>query len=136
MSSITLPNVSKTYFQHKVLSKFKGQPTYKSLQILTTELKANGSSAPSTIGGGHYSHLGLIVAANKYATLANTIPWVTPDHPGPFTPPASGTAAQIDAAKDVWRDLKFSIDIAHATSKALFAQVVESITTWSKHWGS
>ena len=127
MSSLKLPNVSETYFQHKVLTKLQGQPTYESLQILMTELKANASSVPSIIGGGHYGHLGLIVTADKYATLANTIPWVTPDHPGSFTPPAGGTAAQIDAAKDVWRDLKFSFDIAQATSKALIAQMVESI---------
>ena len=87
MWSIELPiaNVSERYFQHKVLSKLQCQPTYESLQILTTELKGNATSVPSTIGGGHYGHLGLILSADKYATLANTTPWVTPDRPGPFT---------------------------------------------------
>jgi hypothetical protein len=47
--------------------------------------------------------------------------------PGPFAPPANGTGPQLEAAKDVWRELKLSFDLCQATEKALIAQIVESI---------
>ena len=110
--SISLPSVNDTYFQHKVLTRVHGQPTYKTLQtLLTTKIKANASSVPSTLGGGQYGHLRLILSAARYATLANTVPWVSPPNPGPFAPPAGGTGPQIEAAKDVWRELKLSFEL-------------------------
>jgi hypothetical protein len=125
--STSLPSVNDTYFQHKVLTRVHGQPTYETLQTLATEIKANASSVPSTLGGGQYGHLGLILSTDRYATLANTVPWVSPPNPGPFDPPANGTGPQIEAAKDVWRELKLSFDLCQATEKALIAQIVESI---------
>jgi hypothetical protein len=92
-------------------------------------LKANASLVPSTIGGGLCSHLGLLISVDKYATLADATPWETPGHPGPFKPPAGGTAAQIEAAKDVWRQQHFTFALCQATSKALITQVVESINS-------
>ena len=125
--SSRIPSVKDTYFQHKVLTRLHGQPVYESLQTLLTELKANASSVPTTIGGGLYGHLGLILSDVRYATLPNTVPWVSPANPGPFVPPANGTGPQIEAAKDVWRELKQTFDLCQATEKALIAQIVETI---------
>ena len=127
MLSLRIPSVNDTYFQHKVLTRIHGLPVYETLQHLTTEIKANAASVPSTLGGGYYGHLGLVVSAPKYATLANTIPWVTPVNPGAFVPPAGATGPQIEAAKDVWRALEQSFVVCQATEKALIAQIVESI---------
>ena len=124
--STSLPSVTNTYFQHKVLTRVHGQPTYETLQTLATEIKANAASVPSTLGGGQYGHLGLVLSADRYATLATTVPWVTPPNPGPFAPPA-GTGPQIEAAKDVWRELKLAFHLCQATEKALIAQIVDSI---------
>ena len=99
--STRIPSVNDTYFQHKLLTRIHGQPTYETLQTLSTEIKANASSVPSTLGGGHYGHLGLILSDDRYATLAHTVPWVSPANPGPFVPPAAGTGPQIEAAKDL-----------------------------------
>ena len=125
--STKIPSVTDTYFQHKVLTRLHGQPTYETLQTLATEIKANAASVPSTLGGGHFGHLGLILSDARYATLATTIPWISPVNPGPFAPPANGTAPQIEAAKDVWRELKLEFDLCQATEKALIAQLVASI---------
>ena len=125
--STRIPRVNDTYFQHKVLTRIHGQPTYETLQLLATELKANAASVPSTLGGGQYGHLGLILSVDRYATLAHTVPWVSPPNPGPFAPPAGGTGPQIEAAKDVWQELKLAFDICQATEKALIAQIVDSI---------
>jgi hypothetical protein len=127
MTSTRIPSVNDTYFQHKVLTRIHGIPVYESLQLLTTEIKANAASVPTTLGGGHYGHLGLVVSDQKYATLANTIPWITPVNPGPFAPPAGATRPQLEAAQEVWRAEKLVFEICQATEKALIAQVVESI---------
>jgi hypothetical protein len=125
--STKLPSVTDTYFQHKVLTRLHGQPTYETLQTLATEIKANAASVPSTLGGGHLGHLGLILSDARYATLAATIPWISPANPGPFTPPTTGTSSQIEAAKDVWRESKLEFDLCQATEKALIAQIVAAI---------
>jgi hypothetical protein len=125
--STSLPSVKDTYFQHKMLQRIHGQPIYETLQTLATKIKANAASVPSTLGGGQYDHLGLILSVNQYATLANTIPWISPPNPGPFAPPTNGTGPQLEAAKDVWHELKLSFDLCLATEKALIAQIVESI---------
>jgi hypothetical protein len=117
--STKIRNVTDTYFQHKVLTRLHGQPTYETLQTLATEIKANAASVPSTLGGGHFGHLGLILSDAWYATLATTVPWISPVNPGPFG--EDGTAPQIEAAKDVWRDLKLEFDLCQATEKAHIA---------------
>ena len=127
MLSSRVPNVSETYFQHKVLTKISGQPTYETLLVLSNEVRANAASVPSTLGGGLYGHLGLTMSDIRYATLANSAPWITPGHPGVFAPPAGATGPQIEAAKDVWRELKFTFDLCQATERALIAQVVDSV---------
>jgi hypothetical protein len=123
----SIPSVNDTYFQHKVLAKIHGKPTYESLQNVLTELKANASSVPSTLGGGQHGHLGLILSEVRYNALPHTAPWVTPGNPSVFIPPAAGTAAQIEAAKDVWHELKRTFETCQATEKALIAQIVASI---------
>ena len=42
-------------------------------------------------------------------------------------PPAGATGPQIEAAKDVWRELKFTFELCQATERALIAQVVDSV---------
>lgn len=126
-SSTRVPDVKETYFQHKVLTKIHGKPTYASLKLLSTEITANAASVPSTLGGGFYGHLGLVLTPAKYASMPNAVPWESPVPPGPFLPPANGTGPQIEAAKDVWRELKYSFELNHATEKALVAQLVASV---------
>ena len=129
MLSARTPSVKDTYFQHKLLTKIHGKPTYPTLHKLHTELKANASSVPSTLGGGLHGHLGLILTPTAYATLQPTTPWVTPPNPGPFVPPAAGTAAQLDAARTVWVESHQCFEMYQATEKALIAQVVDAVDT-------
>ena len=118
MLSTRSPSVKDTYFQHKLLTKIHGKPTYPTLQVLHTELKANAGSVPTTLGGGLHGHLGLLLTATSYATLQPTIPWVTPPNPGPFVPPPAGTTAQINAARTVWAELHQQFEVCQATEKA------------------
>ena len=127
MLSSQVPNVSEMYFQHKVLTKISGPSTYETLLVLSNEVRANAASVPSTLGGGLYEHLGLTMSEALYATLANSLPWITPGPPSAFAPPAGATGPQIETAKDVWRELKFTFELCQATERALIAQVVDSV---------
>jgi hypothetical protein len=127
MLSSRIPSVKDTCFQHKVLTKIHGEPTCESLQNTSTELKANASSVPSTLGGGQNGHLGLLLSAARCNTLAHAVPWATPVNPGVFVPPNPGTGPQIAAANDVWRELKLQFELCQAADKALIAQLVESM---------
>ena len=119
MLSTRIPSVKDTYFQHKVLTKVFGKPTYESLQTLETEIKANAGSVPSTAGGGANGHLSMILSPARYATLQGTIAWIQPANPGAFVPPVpAGTAAQIEAARDVWREANQAFALGQATEKA------------------
>jgi hypothetical protein len=118
-----LPSVYDTYFQYKVVTKVHCKPTYESLQTLQTQIKANAASVPSTLGGGLYGHLGIILSDARYATLANNVPWISPTNPGPFAP-----SAQMEAAREVWHAFTQSfITYQEATAKAIIAQIVEAI---------
>jgi hypothetical protein len=105
----SIPSVNDTYFQHKVLTKIHGPPSYESLQNVSTELKANARSVPSTLGGQN-GHLGILLSDVRHITVPLAIPWVTPGNPGPFVPPVNGTGPQIEAARDVWRGLNQAFD--------------------------
>jgi hypothetical protein len=120
-----IPSVKDTYFQHKVLTCTHGKPTYESLQTVLTESKANATSVPSTLGGGNNGHLGLLLSTACYTALANILPWVSPNNPGPFAPPEAGTGPQIEAAKDVWKERKQIFKLNQATEKC-------SSRKWSK----
>jgi hypothetical protein len=123
-----IPSVVDTCFQHKLLTKIHGQPSHESLQNVSTELKANASSVPSTLKGGQHGHLGLLLSdARCIITLPHAIPWATPGDPGPFVPPVAGTGPQIEVARDVWRGLKQDFELCQATDKALVAQLVKAI---------
>ena len=121
-----LPNVKDVYFQNKVLTRVHGKPHFESLKILLGELKDNASSVTSTLVGGMYGHIGMLLSATRYATLSATT-FVTPLNPGPFNPPVLGTGPQIKAANYFWRDSKFTFELCQATEKALFAQVVDAV---------
>jgi hypothetical protein len=127
MMIASVPSVNDTYFQHKVLTKIHGQPSYECFQNVSTELKANATSVTSTLGGGQNGHLGLLLSNARYIILPHAIPWGTPGNPGPFVPPVAGTGPQIEAARDAWRGLKQDFETCQATDKALIAQLVESI---------
>ena len=92
-------NYSDTYFQYKELTNIHGEPTYDSIKRLHNQVKANAASVPSTLGGGTFGHLGLVLTPQQYAMISNA-PFNRPNHPGPCVIPQNSTQAQIQAIKD------------------------------------
>ena len=124
--NIQMPNVRDVNFQHKTLSHIHEKPHYKNLKTLQDKLKAITSSIPSTLGGGMYSHLGLLLTPACYATLS-VVPFTTPVKLGRFVPPAGGTSPQIAAAKDMWHITHDTFKLSQAIKKALISQVAHAI---------
>jgi len=77
-------------FEFPTLDKIHGEPTYTTLKTLKKQLKANGMSVLSDLGGGQFGHLGLVLSPAEYALISNT-PYDRPLHPGLLVIPA-GTA--------------------------------------------
>ena len=98
MSKATV-NYIDTYFEFKELTKIHGEPTYDSIKRLHNEVKANAASVPSTLGGGVFGHLGLVLTPNQYAMVSNA-PFNRPNHPGQCIIPQNSTQAQIQAIRD------------------------------------
>ena len=95
MLSSHLPSVKDTHFTHSVLTKIHGKPVYDTLRLLADEVKANAAAVPTTLGGGSYGHLGLVLSAARYAALPLSAPWVTPVNPGTFVSPAGATSSSV-----------------------------------------
>ena len=77
MSSATrhgLIDYQSTFFDYPTLTKLKGEPTLGALMTLRNELKANAQSVNTTLGGGAHGHLGLVIPANIYKTIAPDTP--------------------------------------------------------------
>ena len=83
----TVPNYRETLFEYPDLSLIHGEPTYKSLRVLTNQLKANARSVHTTLGGGQHGHLGLVLTPAQYAILSPT-PYIRQPRPTPLQIPA------------------------------------------------
>ena len=79
--SLSQTNLRDTYFQYPTLTKITGDPTYTSLTLLDKEIKSNGLSVRSHLGGGLHGHLGLVSTAAAYELVAPGTPFVRPDLP-------------------------------------------------------
>ena len=56
----TVVDYATTYFEFPTLDKIHGTPTFRSLQTLKRQLKANCQTVISDLGGGHLGLLGLL----------------------------------------------------------------------------
>ena len=72
-----------THFRFPVPTPINGEPTNRTLKRLKTELRANGSSVETDLGGGDHGYLGLILTDPEYARIVPTPdPFVAPVFPG------------------------------------------------------
>ena len=97
------------YFEHKTLDRIYGEPTAKSLQKLFKQLKRNARSVTSSLGGGQYGHLFMVIPEDKWNNLPGTTPVIPPPDPGPFTLNGRLTAVKIAVNRMNMRKQKRSI---------------------------
>ena len=97
-------NDKKFNFEYPELTKIHGEPDATTLLNMTKELKANAQSQRSSLGGGHYGYLSLVISQVEYMTLPNSAPLLVPIAPPPFTVPPGTTAVQSMVLKTTWEN--------------------------------
>ena len=71
-------------FELPELTKIHGEPNSAALLDLRNEIRCNAQSVTTTLGGGQYGHLGLVMSEDLYLALPNTVPYERPEFPGQF----------------------------------------------------
>ena len=77
---MTNDDYAATHFKYSTPTPINGDPTNKSVKRLKTELRANGSSVNTDLGGRDHGYLGLILSDVEYSRITPT--------PTPFVAPA------------------------------------------------
>ena len=90
-------------------------------------LKANASSVPSTLGGGQYGYIGVILSPVTYATLAPMQPFETPTHPGILQVKLPATEYEIAFTKTLHDKSLCTFQLYLLIQHALVQQVLEVI---------
>ena len=84
MSTISNPKIIDMVIAKlaiKTLPTISGEPEYESLNKLTQSLYDNAATLQTTLDGGRYGHVVLIMNYIMYATLVTGTPWEDPDKP-------------------------------------------------------
>ncbi len=86
----------------ETVTKTHGQPTSHDLKILEKEIIAILENIPTTLGGGNYGHVGIIMEPTDYSTMSSGIDFANPLNPGFYpatlaTNAAVGTRAKVEA---------------------------------------
>ena len=101
--------------QRDLLQALCSHPYYQKfqcddLQSIYCKCKVNAQSAPSVLeGGASNGHLGLIISANAYNTLAPITLYIRQPNPAPLVQPNNATAAQIAEALQLHQEETCSI---------------------------
>ena len=100
------------YFKYKSPIPINGEPTYKSLKRLKTELRANASSVDTDLGGGDHGYLGLVLSDVEYMRINPTpAAFVAPNFPGALVIQPTFSAIQAVQARE-----------SHAQDMALYRE--------------
>ena len=91
---------SSLAFPHSRLTPIIGTPTNSTVKLLTKQVYTNARAIPSTRGGGNYGHLGLVMPAAEYLTLAGAA-FTLPVHPGDTPTINDPKATQYIIAEEV-----------------------------------
>ena len=95
MTTANNVDYANVYFKYKIPTPINGEPSNKSLKRLKTELRANGSSVDTDLGGGDHGYLGLVLSDPEYARIQPTpTPFVAPNFPGALILDPALTAVQ------------------------------------------
>ena len=94
MTSTSSINHKDSYFEHPVLTKIRGEPTYETQHHLKNKLKANESSVPRKLGGSNNGYLGMILMPAEYHRITQTSVSPTVSH-SPIMPNALPNTADI-----------------------------------------
>ena len=93
MANLTSINDIVAKLPTEILLLIPGEPDYDYISQLNQLMYGNAIALPSTLGGRAHGHVGLIMKATIYVTLAATA-YITPNEP-PLTPDVPSTATSV-----------------------------------------
>jgi hypothetical protein len=82
-----------------MVTKFHGQPTSQDPTILEKEIIAILANIPTTLGGGNYGHVGIIMEPTEYSTMSGGFNFANSIIPGFYPATLAATAAVGTRAK-------------------------------------
>ena len=90
-----------TYFKCLIPSHTNGEPTNEILKRLKMELRSNGSSVDTELGGENHHYLGIILTDQDYLRISPTpTQFQAPTWPGVFIIDPAATAIKAVHAKE------------------------------------
>ena len=122
-------NYKDSYFEHPFITRIRGEPTYETLHHIKNKLKAKSSSVSTTLGGGNYVHLGMILTPADYHHIASADPFTQPPNPGVFVPNPSGTAVEIESAEDTHRTTRKLYLETLQLERTIIQKIIETVDT-------
>ena len=119
-------NYCSDFFEFETLTPIIGKPDYQSLKRLKDQIKANAQAVPSTLGGGQYGLLGLVLSDMEYA-LASATPFVEEPYPGNLHLPQGTSSIQSKMLEDVYKTSMQKYNMCVGVKKAIIQQIVKAI---------
>ena len=119
-------NFTNTHFEHPILPKIHGQPTFTALSKLKKYLKANAKSVRSNLGGGFHGHLGLVLTPAEYAMISD-VAFEEPVHPLDFVPPRNAQPLEAIQRERAHTELIRQFEKCQDVKQALIRQIVASV---------
>ena len=116
----------KKIFEIPELTKIHGEPSTATLLELRNEIRCNAQSVTTTLGGGQYGHLGLVMSGTLYTALPNTQDYIRPANPGPFNITATTTRA-IEQERANWEEEMRLWREVEAIERTLVQQIVQAV---------
>ena len=83
-SPYNLPDYVTKFLKFKTLTQIHGKPSVESLLQLFREVKSNSHTIRTTLGGGQYGYLALILGPEMYNSIAITTEFNRPEDPVHF----------------------------------------------------
>ena len=119
-------NYRDTHFELANLTPIRGEPTFEMFHKLWNEIKVNARSVYSHLGIGTHGHLGLVLTAEQYADLSNTV-FTRPSHPGLLVIPPAATAVHNSTIRDAHvKALRVFCEVM-GVEQALIQQIIVTI---------
>jgi hypothetical protein len=114
-----------------MVTKIHGQPTSHDLTILEQDIIAILANIPTTLGGGNYWHVGIIMEPTEYSTMSRGINFADPINPGFYpatlaTNAAVGTRAKAEAEHSELINQYKIFKGVHLGTKDLILEAVEN----------
>ena len=119
--------MKKFTFPHPELTRIIGKPSTRTIDVLIRELKRNARSVKSTLGGGRYGHLFMVIPNEIWTTLPGTQQVIQPTLPGRLQINPRAGAAVVAVQQQEHQDAKEKYEKYIRLQEELKNQIINAI---------